>query len=370
MTPARILTTFLLLTATLPTFAGIAQDETYFPEEKVISFESKSHDFGDILLSDGPVECSFAFRNEAPFPIQIFNVVSSCGCTKPSWTTGEIAPGGKGSIKVTFTNDQGPYPFDKTLTVYVSNVSRPVLLHVRGVAREKMLPLAQRFPIHDTPLAFRQKASVPVNLPQGGWRSDVATIANISRKAVSVKAIPLADGITAEIEPEHIAPGKTALLKYSVDLRRNDVEIWGARTLPIGFEADGKMLGTRFGVKIFVYEDFASATQSEKDAGPVAECSRSYFEFGEVSAGTTVKASFQISNTGRSNLILRSLDCDDDGVSFTSRCPLSVKPGASCTVTAKVATVGRKGEIIDIIKVVTNSPAKPVLTLFITGNLK
>ena len=50
------------------------------------------------------------------------------------WTRTDIAPGAKGTIDVTYTNDEGPYPFDKTLTVYLSDLDKPVILHVKGTA--------------------------------------------------------------------------------------------------------------------------------------------------------------------------------------------------------------------------------------------
>ena len=117
----------LCLLASLPSaaqkdFGGLAR------------FDRTVHDFGKINTKDGAVSCTFEVTNIGSETLNIFAVVTTCGCTSVKWTRTDIAPGGKGTIDVTYSNDEGPYPFDKTLTVYLSNIERPVVLHVKGTA--------------------------------------------------------------------------------------------------------------------------------------------------------------------------------------------------------------------------------------------
>ena len=97
----------------------LAQGSGTQSEEKVVSFNEKVHDFGDILVSDKSVSCVFVFTNISDKPVVVHNVVSSCGCTTPEWTKSPVKPGEKGNIKVTFKNDQGAYPFNKSITAYI-----------------------------------------------------------------------------------------------------------------------------------------------------------------------------------------------------------------------------------------------------------
>ena len=97
-------------------------------------FDRTVHDFGRINTRDGAVSCSFEVTNTGSEALNIFAVTTTCGCTTAKWTRTDIAPGQKGTIDVTYTNDEGPYPFDKTLTVYLSGIERPVILHVKGTA--------------------------------------------------------------------------------------------------------------------------------------------------------------------------------------------------------------------------------------------
>lgn len=100
----------------------------------VARFDSTVHDFGRINTRDGAVSCTFTVTNIGTEPLNIFTVTTTCSCTSSSWTRKSIAPGESGTIDATFTNDEGPYPFDKTLNVYLSGLDKPVVLHVKGTA--------------------------------------------------------------------------------------------------------------------------------------------------------------------------------------------------------------------------------------------
>jgi hypothetical protein len=85
-------------------------------QEKIgngLEIDKMVHNFGDIMLDSGPVSCEFTITNKSTKPAVIYNVISSCGCTDVEWTKEPIKPGGTGKISVTYSNDEGPYPFDK-----------------------------------------------------------------------------------------------------------------------------------------------------------------------------------------------------------------------------------------------------------------
>lgn len=85
-------------------------------QEKIsddITIDRTVHNFGDILLGSGPVSCTFTITNTGSKPAVIYNVTTTCGCTDVNWTKEPIRPGQTGKISVTYSNDEGPYPFDK-----------------------------------------------------------------------------------------------------------------------------------------------------------------------------------------------------------------------------------------------------------------
>lgn len=105
--------------------------------DDIFAFSSKVHDFGTISVKDGPQSCTFTLTNISKEPAVIYAVVSSCGCTDVKWTRTVIEPGAEGKVEATYSNDDGPYPFDKTLTVYVKDADKPVTLHIRGSVTNK-----------------------------------------------------------------------------------------------------------------------------------------------------------------------------------------------------------------------------------------
>lgn len=101
-------------------------------------FDKTVHDFGTISLKDGPQSCTFNVKNVGSDSLTIYTVVSSCGCTDVEWTRETLAPGQSGFIKATYSNDEGTFPFDKTVTVYLSDMRKPVILHLRGEVTNKI----------------------------------------------------------------------------------------------------------------------------------------------------------------------------------------------------------------------------------------
>jgi hypothetical protein len=86
----------------------------------VITFEKKTHDFGDIVQGD-KVEETFKFANTGTEPLILTNVQVTCGCTTPKgWPRDPILPGGKGELTVGF-NSAGKMGKQNKVVTIVSN---------------------------------------------------------------------------------------------------------------------------------------------------------------------------------------------------------------------------------------------------------
>lgn len=90
----------------------------------VITFEKKSHDFGDITQGD-KVEYVFSFSNSGTEPLIITNVEVTCGCTTPKgWPRDPIPPGGKGELTVAFSTS-GKIGRQNKPVIIISNAINP-----------------------------------------------------------------------------------------------------------------------------------------------------------------------------------------------------------------------------------------------------
>lgn len=102
-----------------------------------VTFDHMVHDFGTVSMKDGPLSCTFTLTNVSSEDIIIYEVVSSCGCTDVKWPRTAIPSGGTAKISATYKNQDGPYPFDKMLTAYITGMDHPVILRLRGVVKKK-----------------------------------------------------------------------------------------------------------------------------------------------------------------------------------------------------------------------------------------
>ena len=79
-------------------------DSSVIENMTVIKFEKTELDFH--LVEEGEVvQGSFVFTNEGKYPLVIYDVNTSCGCTVADYPKGEIAPGEQGTISVKYDSE-------------------------------------------------------------------------------------------------------------------------------------------------------------------------------------------------------------------------------------------------------------------------
>jgi len=98
---------------------------TYAQETDGPKFEFKEskHDFGDIRRGD-KVEHIFKFKNTGTKPLVISNIITTCGCTVPSWPKEPIPPNNQGEIKVIFNSTGKIGKQNKVITIFSNSVNQ------------------------------------------------------------------------------------------------------------------------------------------------------------------------------------------------------------------------------------------------------
>ena len=330
--------------------------------------DKKTHDFGDILIANGPVSCTFTIQNKGSKAAVIYNVVTSCGCTDVKWTREPIRPGGKGTISITYSNDEGPYPFDKSLTVYVSDVKKPVILRVRGTSHEKKKTLEELYPTRFGSLGMKETYIKCGNLEQGGVKSDVVNVANLSNQPLKVDFANVTSNLNINITPNPIPARSTAEMEFSVYASRDK---WGKNDYWATPLLNGKSYTATDGAKAigvwaFTRENFSSLTQEQRDNGPIPIFEESTFSFGRVKQGTVVHATFKAGNEGKETLKIYKVDinaCKWSHSAFPAVAPRDEVEFRVHLDTSKMP----KGEALAIVTLITNSPLRPIVNLYIAG---
>lgn len=102
-----------------------------------INFEETTYDFGNIKEDGGKVTHEFIFTNKGKSPLKITSARAECGCTRPEYPKGEIAPGEKGIISVTYNPLGRPGGFTKVVTVRCTGSPGKINLKIRGTVVPK-----------------------------------------------------------------------------------------------------------------------------------------------------------------------------------------------------------------------------------------
>lgn len=102
--------------------SGIAFSQA--ADSVAFKFNEKKFDFGDITQGQ-KVEHIFKFTNAGVKPLVISNVITSCGCTAPTWPRKPIPPKGEGEIKIDFNSTGKMGKQNKVITIMSNSAGNP-----------------------------------------------------------------------------------------------------------------------------------------------------------------------------------------------------------------------------------------------------
>ena len=349
-----------------PTMAVAPDDSTEDGAQvgEVVEFDKTVHDFGDISINDGPQTCVFTVKNVGKEPIAIYEVVTSCGCTDAKWTREPLQPGKTGTISATYKNEDGPIPFDKTLTVYIAGVSKPVILRLRGIVHEKKKSVAELFgAVKLGPMGLKSLNYKVSNVLQGESSSDEAKIANLGKQPMKVTFTDVSPNLTVEVDPVPVPAGGTAALRFSV---KSDPAVWGKHVYSATPVINGSKAAKPITVTALTRGNFASWTPEQRKNAAQCIFDESTVSFGTVKSGDPVDAVFTFTNKGKSPLAFYSIDADATGVTATLPGETGAQKKGSIPVTVNTSSLP-KGETVIMLTVTTNCPARPLINLFLTG---
>lgn len=318
-------------------------------------------------MEDGPLTCTFTLTNNGPDPVSIFEVVSSCGCTDVTWTKGSIKPGEKGTISATYKNEDGAMPFDKTLTVYISGVKRPVVLRLRGVVHEKKKSLAELY--GDQKLGtfgLKTRSFQAGTLKQGLSVSETETVANLGRKPLRVQFADVTPGLSLRVSPNPIPAGQTATLTFTVASAQG---VYGRTTYRATPVLGGEKASAPLEVTAWTQENFSGWSDDERRKGALPYFDQSTCNVGVVRDGRPVEVSFSLTNRGKSALHFFKADADNPALELREM--PDVAPGKKGTLRFVLdPSKLKKGETVIMISLTTNSPLRPLVNLFVAGEIK
>lgn len=355
---------FLLL---FSVFTPLSAQDDAFSFNGVVKFDKVVHDFGDILISEGAKKCTFTYTNISDKPIIINDVISSCGCTTPKWSRKPLNPGESAEISVTFLNDQGPFPFDKSIVLFISDVQRPITLHIKGIAHSKRKSMSELFPYSiDNILGMRKKEISAGYIEQGNIKKGSFEIANLTKKRVNVTFTNVSPELALSIDKNTLSAGERTTVSFTIDTKKSREKAWGNTKYFFSVKAND-LTPHRLEIDAFIRDNFVDYTPDMKRDAPLPRLSKSSHSIVNIKQGEKVSFNVDIRNIGRNDLIIHKIDIDNDGV--TVKYPKLLKADVDNKIDISVDTSHMKGDITVILSIITNSPTRPIANFYITGTV-
>lgn len=328
-------------------------------QAKYIQFREEAHDFGSIRENGGPVMHEFLFTNITNRPVAIVNVQASCGCTTPDWTKDPVAPGKTGFIQASYDPKGRPGFFNKSLTVTTDYDANPILLQIKGIVSTDGVGSDSDFKVVKGNWKFR---SASLNMGKVHRNTEPAVrdfpFMNAGSDTVEVMGIIAPPYLTVEVSPTVIAPKERGNMKLIYDGKKKD---------QYGFHNDNVEIHTddaaepvkAFTVYATVEDFFGEVTPEEMAKAPRLTLPSSTMDFGRVAKNSKATREIYVTNTGRSELKLNSVqpNCSCVTVSADKQ---TLKPGDRAQIRITFFSEGRKSTQQKAITFYTNDPQKPV----------
>ena len=333
-----------------------------------IKFEQMDHNFGTIKEADGLANYTFKFTNTGKIPLILHGVAASCGCTTPEWSKEPVLPGKTGIIKVSYNPEQRPGIFTKSITVNANIPKSAVVLTITGDVIAKTLGIAELFPVDFGQIRLASNESAFVKIKNNEVKTDTIHFYNPGSSPVSVDFKIIPPHITIKTIPNVIPPKSKGYFLVTFNAGKNATYGYVTNRIYLSFNSD-KKYDNFIKVSATIEEDFSKLSEADLANAPKIEYSSRTFDFGEIAQGKKVDFVFKIMNTGKKELIIRSVtaSCDCTVALPTST---SIKPGGNTELKVSFDSQGKVGMQNKIITVISNDPGHATTVLRVTGTVK
>jgi hypothetical protein len=332
-----------------------------------IVFENLEHDFGAFKESDGVQTTTFKFTNKGEVPLVLTNVRASCGCTTPKWTREPVAPNGSGEIQVSYDPRNRPGAFNKTVMVSSNAENGTTVLRITGRVEEREKTLAELYPRQIGSLRVKTNHISFARIKENEVKTQELELVNDTEKPIEVGFRTVPGHITAKVEPQTIpANGKGKLI---VTYNAKEANTYGFASHRIYLSLDGSNdYRASVGVSATIEEDFSTLSAEELANAPVAKFSESSYDFGEMKQGEKKDHTFNLTNEGKSELIIRNVrsSCGCTAVAPSKKV---IAPGESVPIKVTFDSRGKRGRQSKSVTVITNDPKTPTSMLRISCNV-
>ena len=338
--------------------------------EPELKFVEETHDFGLIKESDGPAEYKFEFTNTSQAPITITNVRASCGCTTPAWTREPVLPGKSGFITAVYNPKNRPGPFNKTLTVTTNGQKNTIILRIQGKVEPKPRTIEDDFPTVIGDLRAKYRAFNMGKVYDNKPAVKTFEVYNQGEGELTfLSEVDAPEHIKVTFEPQTIGARQKGRVMVKFDSKsQNEL---GFTATQISFYTDEQEPQNKktFTVYADLNEYFAPLTPETAAMAPKLNVEKRVHDFGKITQGDVVAATYKLINDGKSPLNIRKVSSNCT-CAVTEIGKMDLQPGESVELQLSFNSTGRRGTQQKSITIYSNDPVTPVQRVIMKASVQ
>ncbi len=183
------------------------------------SFTAKDKEFecGQMIFRS-PATITVALRNTSTQPAAIKYVDTGCGCSKASYTAGEINPGQDAQVNIEFDCKQLGH-FDRIVRVYDTMSEHPAEFEVRGQVVMTIENYTGNYPFKFGQLLTNVEDIDFDDVQKGQKRTQEIHIMNPTGQNVEPMMLRLPSYLKAEMQPKVLGPKQKGTMLLTLDSR-------------------------------------------------------------------------------------------------------------------------------------------------------
>ncbi len=337
------------------------------PSKPALSFGEQIFDFGEIKEDGGMVSHEFKFVNTGDQPLVIHHVRASCGCTTPDWTRRPVQGGKEGFVKVTFDPRNRPGNFNKSISVSSNGEPSNMVLRVTGKVLPRERTIEDIYPREMGGIRMTSSHLSFTRIAPDAVKNEQLEVINTSGEPIKVTFDRVPEHIQIHMEPQTLKPGEKGVIEatYNAALKKD----WGFVVDQVYLNINGKSdYNNRLSVSATIEEDYSTYTAQQMALAPDIQFKDKVFDFGEIKQGARAEHAFELTNQGKSDLILRKVKASC-GCTAIEPDKMIIKPGESAKIVAVFNSRGMNGRQNKSVTVYSNDPKKSTILLRLTGTV-
>ena len=264
-----------------------------------------------------PVTATFELRNKGSRHLTIREVKADCGCTQVDYPKKSISGGEKFNISMTYDARLLGH-FTKQIAVYKMGSDEPVILKMQGIVVPELTDYSKNYPYSFGDLLADVNNVEFDNVNMGDHPEVEIRVMNSGSQVMTPNVMHLPPYLTAMVTPETLSPGKSG--KVMLTLNTENIHDFGLTQTTVYLAeqlGDKVSTETELPISVVLLPNTTLFNGSNKQYAPKLQLSADSLVLGRVNGKNRKSEVITITNTGRTELNISSLQLFTKGMKVT-----------------------------------------------------